>query len=98
MIVCKQTKNKTISYSPLLKAYPDRLTSTRGDSPCTSPSTPSRCRGPPEKGASATSADRRSRAYGLFYTISIGASSLGPTLYGFIGDAFGAWTASKLIS
>jgi len=33
--------------------------------------------------------ERRSRAYGLFYTLSVGASSLAPTLYGILGDALG---------
>ncbi|MGH7319583.1 MAG: MFS transporter [Candidatus Rokuibacteriota bacterium] len=33
--------------------------------------------------------ERRSRAYGLFYTLSVGASSLAPTLYGLVGDAVG---------
>jgi MFS family permease len=48
--------------------------------------------------ADLVTADRRSRAYGLFYTISIGASSLGPTVYGFVGDAFGAATTLLLVS
>jgi MFS transporter, FSR family, fosmidomycin resistance protein len=33
--------------------------------------------------------DRRSRAYGLYYTLAIGASALSPTIYGFIGDIIG---------
>lgn len=32
---------------------------------------------------------RRSRAYGLYYTLSIGASSSAPTLYGLLSDAAG---------
>ena len=48
--------------------------------------------------ADLVTADRRSRAYGLFYTISIGASSIGPTVYGFVGDAFGAGTTMLLVS
>src|SRR5687768_14993896 len=48
--------------------------------------------------ADLVTAERRSRAYGLFYTISIGASSLGPTVYGFVGDAFGPSTTLLLVS
>ncbi len=48
--------------------------------------------------ADLVTADRRSRAYGLFYTISIGASSLGPTLYGLVGDAVGAGATLLLVS
>src|SRR3989442_908943 len=33
--------------------------------------------------------DRRSRAYGLYYTLSVGASSSAPTVYGLLGDAAG---------
>lgn len=33
--------------------------------------------------------ERRTRAYGLYYTISIGASALAPSLYGLLGDAVG---------
>src|SRR5439155_919773 len=31
-------------------------------------------------------AERRSRAYGLYYTLSVGASALAPTIYGLVGD------------
>jgi MFS family permease len=34
-------------------------------------------------------AERRGRAYGLYYTLSIGASSLAPLVYGVVGDAMG---------
>ncbi|HSF04243.1 MAG TPA: MFS transporter [Methylomirabilota bacterium] len=34
-------------------------------------------------------AERRSRAYGLYYTLSVGCSALAPTLYGIVGDAVG---------
>ncbi len=34
-------------------------------------------------------AERRSRAYGLYYTLSVGCSALAPTLYGVLGDAVG---------
>ncbi len=33
--------------------------------------------------------DRRSRAYGLYYTLAIGASSSAPTVYGLLSDAVG---------
>ena len=48
--------------------------------------------------ADLVTAERRSRAYGLYYTLSIGASALGPTLYGFVGDAVGAATTLTLIA
>jgi MFS family permease len=34
-------------------------------------------------------AERRSRAYGLYYTLSVGCSAAAPTLYGIIGDVVG---------
>jgi MFS family permease len=34
-------------------------------------------------------AERRGRAYGLYYTLSIGASSVAPVVYGVVGDATG---------
>ena len=48
--------------------------------------------------ADLVTAERRSRAYGLYYTLSIGASALGPTLYGFVGDAVGAAATLSLIA
>jgi len=30
--------------------------------------------------------ERRSRAYGLFYTLGIGSGALAPTIYGFLSD------------
>jgi MFS family permease len=48
--------------------------------------------------ADLVTAERRSRAYGLYYTLSIGASALGPTLYGVVGDAVGAATTLSLIA
>ncbi|MBI2204748.1 MAG: MFS transporter [Candidatus Rokubacteria bacterium] len=33
--------------------------------------------------------DRRSRAYGLYYTLTIGASAIAPTVYGIVGDFVG---------
>ncbi|MBI2162518.1 MAG: MFS transporter [Candidatus Rokubacteria bacterium] len=40
--------------------------------------------------------DRRSRAYGLYYTLAIGASSLAPSVYGLVGDVAGV-TATLVI-
>src|SRR5207245_2719752 len=37
--------------------------------------------------ADLVAADRRSRAYGLYYTLTVGASATVPTLYGMLGDA-----------
>ena len=37
--------------------------------------------------ADLVSAHRRSRAYGLYYTITLGASALAPTVYGLVSDA-----------
>jgi MFS family permease len=48
--------------------------------------------------ADLVTAERRSRAYGLYYTLSIGASAMGPTLYGFVGDAVGAPATLSLIA
>ncbi|HEU5322629.1 MAG TPA: MFS transporter, partial [Methylomirabilota bacterium] len=47
--------------------------------------------------ADLVTADRRSRAYGLYYTLSIGASALGPTVYGLAGDVFGITAAMTLV-
>jgi FSR family fosmidomycin resistance protein-like MFS transporter len=35
------------------------------------------------------SADKRQRAFGIFYTGTVGSGALSPVLYGFIGDQFG---------
>lgn len=43
-------------------------------------------------------AERRSRAYGLYYTLSISASSLAPTLYGLMGDALGVPATLGIVS
>src|SRR5215472_5223360 len=39
--------------------------------------------------ADLVSAHRRSRAYGLYYTITLGSSALAPTIYGVLSDAVG---------
>src|SRR5438034_1232143 len=42
--------------------------------------------------------DRRSRAYGLYYTLSVGASSSAPTVYGLLGDAVGVGTTLMIVA
>ncbi len=39
--------------------------------------------------AELVSGDRRARAFGVFYTLTIGAGALSPSLYGLLGDAIG---------
>src|SRR5262245_9710968 len=46
--------------------------------------------------ADLVSAERRSRAYGLYYTVTIGASALSPTIYGLLSDSVGV-TATLLV-
>ena len=48
--------------------------------------------------ADLVSADRRSRAYGLYYTITLGASALAPTLYGVISDLAGVTPTHLLVA
>jgi MFS transporter, FSR family, fosmidomycin resistance protein len=48
--------------------------------------------------ADLVTAERRSRGYGLYYTLTIAASAVGPTFYGFIGDAVGAPATLSLIA
>lgn len=48
--------------------------------------------------ADLVTADRRSRAYGLYYTVTIAASALGPTLYGIVGDTAGTTVALVTLS
>ena len=43
-------------------------------------------------------AERRSRAYGLYYTLSVGASALAPTIYGLVGDAVGVSATLGIVS
>jgi len=42
--------------------------------------------------------ERRSRSYGLYYTITIGASALAPTVYGALGDVLGVPATLTLVS
>jgi len=48
--------------------------------------------------ADLVTAERRSRAYGLYYTLTVAASAVGPTIYGVVGDAVGAATTLSLIA
>lgn len=48
--------------------------------------------------ADLVTAERRSRAYGLYYTLTIAASAVGPTVYGVVGDAVGAAATLSLIA
>ncbi len=47
--------------------------------------------------ADLVSPERRSRAYGLYYTLSIGASALAPSLYGVMSDSVGVPTTLVVI-
>jgi hypothetical protein len=40
----------------------------------------------------------RSRAFGVFYTLTIGAGAISPLIYGFAGDSFGVPNAIALIA
>jgi MFS family permease len=42
--------------------------------------------------------ERRARAFGVFYTGTIGAGALAPVLYGFVGDMLGVTTALVLVA
>jgi FSR family fosmidomycin resistance protein-like MFS transporter len=48
--------------------------------------------------ADLVSAERRSRAYGLYYTITLGSSALAPTLYGLVSDAAGVPATLGLVA
>lgn len=48
--------------------------------------------------ADLVTADRRSRAYGLYYTLSIGASAVAPAIYGVVGDALGVTAALTVVA
>ena len=48
--------------------------------------------------ADLVSADRRSRAYGLYYTLTIMSSALAPSIYGLIGDVAGVPTTLAVVS
>jgi FSR family fosmidomycin resistance protein-like MFS transporter len=42
--------------------------------------------------------ERRARAYGLYYTLSVGASALSPLIFGLVSDAVGPATALVVVS
>ncbi len=48
--------------------------------------------------ADLVSAHRRSRAYGLYYTITLGASALAPTVYGLVSDSAGVTATLVLVA
>jgi MFS transporter, FSR family, fosmidomycin resistance protein len=48
--------------------------------------------------ADLVTADRRSRAYGLYYTVTVGTSALAPSIYGVIGDMAGVSTTLVIVA
>jgi MFS family permease len=48
--------------------------------------------------ADLVSAEGRSRSYGLYYTLTIGASALSPTLYGALSDVVGVPATLTVVS
>jgi MFS transporter, FSR family, fosmidomycin resistance protein len=48
--------------------------------------------------ADLVTADRRSRAYGLYYTVTVMSSALAPTIYGLIGDTAGVTATLVVVS
>jgi MFS family permease len=48
--------------------------------------------------ADLVAADRRSRAYGLYYTVTVGTSALSPSIYGVIGDVAGVTTTLVIVA
>lgn len=44
------------------------------------------------------SAEKRERAFGVFYTATVGAGAVAPALYGIAGDAFGAEGALRVVA
>jgi MFS transporter, FSR family, fosmidomycin resistance protein len=44
------------------------------------------------------SAEKRARAFSIFYTGTIGSGALAPVLYGFVGDAFGVTTTLIVVA
>jgi len=48
--------------------------------------------------ADLVSSERRSRAYGLYYTATIAASALAPTIWGFVGDITGVPTTLSMVA
>jgi MFS-type transporter involved in bile tolerance (Atg22 family) len=48
--------------------------------------------------ADLVTADRRSRAYGLYYTVTIMSSALAPSVYGVVSDLAGVSTTLVVVS
>jgi MFS transporter, FSR family, fosmidomycin resistance protein len=48
--------------------------------------------------ADLVSSERRSRAYALYYSLTIGASALAPTVWGFVGDGIGVPKTLSLVA
>jgi MFS transporter, FSR family, fosmidomycin resistance protein len=48
--------------------------------------------------ADLVTADRRSRAYGLYYTVTIATSALAPSVYGILGDVAGVTTTLVIVA
>jgi len=48
--------------------------------------------------ADLVTADRRSRAYGLYYTVTVGTSALSPSIYGIIGDVASVTTTLAIVA
>ncbi len=48
--------------------------------------------------ADLVTAERRSRAYGLYYTVTIAASALSPSVYGLVGDVAGVSTTLVIVA
>src|SRR5207237_8506452 len=48
--------------------------------------------------ADLVSSERRSRAYGLYYTVTIAASALAPPVWGLVGDAGGVSLTLRLVA
>jgi len=42
--------------------------------------------------------ERRARAFGIFYTGTIGSGAVAPALYGFVGDAYGVPVALVIVA
>ena len=42
--------------------------------------------------------ERRARAFGVFYTVTIGSGAVAPTVYGTVGDIFGVIPTMALVA
>jgi FSR family fosmidomycin resistance protein-like MFS transporter len=48
--------------------------------------------------ADLVASERRSRAYALYYSLTIGASAVAPTVWGFVGDGVGVPRTLTLVA